>query len=312
MVVTGGAGFIGSHLVERLLAQEHEVTVLDDLSSGTPENLPTHPRLRFIRGAVQDPESCEAALSGAMQVFHLAGCPSVPQALAHPEHAVASTVLGTQVVLETARRLGVRRVVYASSCAVYGPDAPVPQHEGLKPDPATPYAATRLSAEQLARAWHASYGLPSVGLRFFNVYGPRQRSTDAVVPRFVRAALRGEAAELHGAGLSSRDFVYVDDAVEATLAAARAPGVADGRCFNVSRGVEVRVSELHARLGTVLGQPLGAVTVCTRAGDVRRSCGDTERAREALGFVADVGLEEGLAQTLSWFRARPGEWRAVG
>ncbi|MCB9792479.1 MAG: NAD-dependent epimerase/dehydratase family protein [Alphaproteobacteria bacterium] len=312
VVVTGGAGFIGSHLVERLLSEGHEVTVLDDLSSGSPENLPTHSRLRFLRGAVQDPECCEAALRGARQVFHLAGCPSVPQALAHPEHAVASTVLGTQVVLETARRHGVRRVVYASSSAVYGPRAPAPQRETHPLDPATPYAATRLSAEQLARAWHRSYGLPSVGLRFFNIYGPRQRNAEAVVPRFIRAALRGEPAELHGGGRSSRDFVFVDDAVEATLCAARAPHVADGRCFNVARGQEVSVAELHARLAELMGQTIPPAHAPRRAGDVSRSCGDPRAAARALEFVSNVTLDEGLRQTVAWFQRRPQEWRAVG
>jgi UDP-glucose 4-epimerase len=308
-LITGGAGFIGSHLAEALCRRGVRTVVLDDLSSGTRRNLPSDtPHLEFIEGSVTDPEAVRRAVAGCERVFHLSALVSVPQSVAQPLESHRRNVLGTLEVLTAARAAGVRRVVVASSSAVYG-DGPEPRkREDLPPRPQSPYALQKYAAEQYARLFHALYGLETVALRFFNVFGPRQAADSpysGVIARFCEAFLSGTPPRIFGDGRQSRDFVYVTDVVAALLAAAEVPAArAAGRVFNVGTGQSRTLLELVAALQKLTGRMLQPQFEPPRPGDIRHSCPDLTATHAALGWQAAVTWEEGLARTLDFYRTR--------
>jgi UDP-glucose 4-epimerase len=308
-LVTGGAGFIGSHLVERLL-RDHPaagVRILDDFSTGSMSNLPfaaaAGPRLRIVRGDIRDLATVERAAAGADVIFHQAAMRSVPRSVADPLGANLTNVNGTLHVLEAARRAGARRVVYASSSSVYGDRPELPKREDQPPAPISPYAVSKAAGEQYAAVWHRLYGVETVGLRYFNVFGPRQDPASeyaAVIPRFILWALRGQPLEVHGDGEQSRDFTYIDNVVEANCLAAEAPAASGA--FNVGCGERVSLLQIIARLETLLGHPVERRHAPARAGDVLHTLADVDRAKRLLGYTPLVPFAEGLERTVDYFR----------
>jgi len=305
-LVTGGAGFIGSHLVDALLDQGFRVRVIDDFSSGREENLAdARGRFELLRGDFTDPEVAARAVEGVELVFHQGAVPSVPRSVAEPVRTNRVNVDGTLAVLEAARRAGVRRLVYAASSSAYGDTEVLPKVETLPADPRSPYALQKHVGEVYCRLYHELYGLETVALRYFNVFGPRQdpRSTyAAVVPRFASACLRGEPPRIHGDGEQSRDFTYVADTVRANLLAADAPG-AVGRVINVAGGRRIAMNRLLAEIQEIVGSELEPIHEPARPGDVRHSLADLSRARDLLGFEPAVPLAEGLRRTIESLKA---------
>jgi UDP-glucose 4-epimerase len=300
-LVTGGAGFVGSHVAEELVADGWRVCVFDDFSSGRASNLAAiRDRLEIVRGDVRDAAALEAAAAGAEVVFHQAAIASVPRSLEDPLGTDAVNLGGTLRVLEAARRCGVRRVVFAGSSAVYGNAASPPLRESEAPDPLSPYAVQKLAAERYLRLYADLYGLETVCLRYFNVYGDRQDPTSdyaAVVPLFLRAARLGRPLRIHGDGRQTRDFVHVADVARANRYAADAPGVS-GECFNVASGRGTRVSELAETVARQTGRKIGILREPARRGDVRESWADVEASRKRLGFEARIDLDSGIKRTL--------------
>jgi nucleoside-diphosphate-sugar epimerase len=300
-LVTGGAGFIGSHLVDALVRRGALVRVLDNLSTGKLKNLDLcRDRIELIEGDIRDIDACRRACEGAALVFHQAALGSVPRSMADPSASIDVNVTGTANVLTAARDAKVRRVVYASSSSVYGDSEKLPKREGEEGLSLSPYALSKWMNEELGDMLTRVFGLETVGLRYFNVYGPRQDPSGpyaAVIPRFFEAFARGEAPEIYGDGEQCRDFTFVEDAVLANLLAAGAPSSACGRAYNVGCGTSTTVRELALAIGRVMGVPLEPKHVPARAGDVMRSLASTEDAERALGFVARVPLEEGLRRT---------------
>ena len=308
-LVTGGAGFIGSHLTARLLANGDRVRVLDNFSSGLPDNLPsTGPPsadLEVIRGDVRDLQAVERAARGVTAIFHQAAMRSVPRSVADPLGANENNVTGTLQMFEAARRAGVRRVVYASSSSVYGDRPELPKREDQAPAPISPYAVSKLAGEHYGRVWHRLYGVETVGLRYFNVFGPRQDPASeyaAVIPKFILWALRGEPLEVHGDGEQSRDFTYIDNVVDANLRAAAASDVG-GEVFNVGCGERTSLLEIAARLENILGPPVERRHTPSRAGDVAHTLADISKAKRLLGYTPLVGFDEGLTRTVDYFRS---------
>jgi len=304
-VVTGGAGFIGSHLAGRLDADGCSVRVIDDLSTGDPANLTAlGPAVDVVEGSVLDRRVLDETLRGARFVFHQAAVPSVGRSMANPLRTHEANVTGTISLLEAAREAGVERVVYASSSSVYGGAHPLPVREDLEPRPVSPYAVSKLSGEYYCRCYFASYGLPTVSLRYFNVFGPRQSFTSdyaAVIPRFARALLRNEPLTVYGDGDQSRDFTYIDNVVEANLLAASAPDPALGRVFNVASGTRFSLNDVVRMLTELTGAEDADVRFAEpRPGDVRHSQADISAATSTLGYSVVVPFEDGLKLTLDW------------
>ena len=308
-LITGGAGFIGSHLVERLVATGHDVTVLDDLSSGHRANLAgVRRRIRFIRGSVTDLNTCRRAVDGVDCVLHHAAVTSVQRSVDEPlvTHQVNAT--GTLNVLLAARDKGVQRVVYAGSTSAYGNPTTLPNSEEHVTRPLSPYAASKLAGEEYCVAFHETYGLETVVLRYFNIFGPRQDPNSqyaAVVPRFIAAALAGERPTIFGDGGQTRDFVYIANVVHANVLAARAPAAgAAGQVFNVGCGQGVSVNQLWEHIRSLAGVPAMPLYTQGRAGEVRDSVAALAKARRLLGYEPVVDFAEGLRQTIAFYRAR--------
>jgi UDP-glucose 4-epimerase len=297
-LVTGGGGFIGSNIAERLLQEGHEVRVLDSFATGRRSNLLDG--VELVEGDVQSYERVHHATRGVDVVFHQAALPSVPRSVQDPlmSHAVNAT--GTLNVLLGARDNDVRRVVYASSSSVYGANPALPKHESHAAAPISPYAVSKQCGEAYCRAFSEVYGLETVALRYFNVFGPRQDPSSqyaAVVPKFIRAALHGEPVTIHGDGTQSRDFTFVQNVVDANLLAATAEGVA-GRTFNVAMGDSTTLNELVELIEEVVGQALSVRHGPPRVGDVLHSQADIGAAREVLGYEPRFSLSEGLHETV--------------
>lgn len=304
-LVTGGAGFIGSHVTARLVERGHAVRVVDDLSTGSESNLrPVASEIEFVRGDLCDPHVSRAAVDGIDVVFHLAALASVPASLVDPWACHAANVNGTMRLLEACARANVQRVVYSSSSSVYGDTPVVDKTEAAEPEPRSPYAASKLAGEQYVLAFARAGVLEGVALRYFNVFGPRQTPGSAyaaVVPNFLQAALEQRPAEVYGDGRQTRDFIYVDNVVDANLLAAFTPAAAvNGWVVNVGAGRRTSLLDLIDAIGGVVGRPLDYTLQVTRAGDVRDSLASIERARRVLGFEARVSLEEGLRHTWNW------------
>jgi nucleoside-diphosphate-sugar epimerase len=303
-LVTGGAGFIGSHLVRFLLTHGH-VRVLDDFSSGTLDNLvEVLPHIELLRGSVTDAALVQKAVEGCEVVFHLAAQVSVPLSLEQPVETFEVNLYGTQLLLEAARQAGVRRVVFASSAAVYG-DAPrLPKRETMLPRPISPYAWSKWYGELLCRDYWRVYGVPTVSLRFFNVYGPRQNPCSqyaAVIPRWITAALTHRQPIVYGDGKQTRDFVYIDDLLQGLWLAAEHPQ-AVGRVFNLASGHAYTLLELLQAIEEAVGSPLEPQFTAPRPGDIRHSFADIRAARGILGYEPHISLQEGIRRTLSAYR----------
>jgi UDP-N-acetylglucosamine 4-epimerase len=314
VLVTGAAGFIGSHVTRALLAAGHDVVGLDDLSSGHRHNLPDgEPGWRFVLGDIRDPAVCVAAMRGVGAVVHLAGRNSVPRSLAEPRSALEVNVVGGFNLLEAARAAGVGRFVYASSSSVYGDDPSLPKVESQLRRPLSPYAASKASFEHFARAWSSSWGLSAVGLRFFNVFGPRQDPAGAyaaVVPRFAFAALDRLPPLIHGDGSFTRDFTFVDNVVLAVRLALDAP-TAGGEVLNVACGGRVSVLDLWRAIAREAGFDGEPRFGPPRPGDMPHSQADIGEARRLLGFEPVVSFDEGIGRTVAWYQAlRAGVTRA--
>jgi UDP-glucose 4-epimerase len=301
-LVTGGGGFIGSHLAARLVADGAAVRVFDNFSSGSRDNLAAiAANIDVVDGDIRDEVAVRRATSGVEVVFHQAANPSVPRSVADPRTTYDVNVTGTLNILLAARDAACRRVVFASTCAVYGDDPALPKHEGMLPVPVSPYAASKLAGEGLCTVFARVYGLETIALRYFNVFGPRQDPHSpyaAVIPRFLEALRRGESPVVYGDGEQTRDFVYVGNVVEANLRAADSPGVS-GKVFNVASGQPVRLNEVLGKLTTLLEVEARAVHEPARAGDIRHSAADVSAAQSALGIEAHVSMEDGLKHVIA-------------
>ncbi len=313
VLVTGGAGFIGSHLVERLVEMGAVVRVLDNFTTGKRENI-AHllargdgGQVELLKGSLTDEGIVRKAVEGMEIVFHQGALPSVTRSVEDPltTHEVNAT--GTLLLLLAARDAKVRRVVFASSSSVYGDTPTLPKSEDMPTHPQSPYALSKLIGEHFCRLFWQLYGLETVSLRYFNIFGPRQDPISqyaAVIPRFITALLRGERPTIYGDGEQTRDFTFVDNCVQANFLAATAEGVA-GEVFNVGAGKQTSVNELFRLIRSLVGadtfEPLYAPP---RPGDVRHSLADITKARQKLGYEPSVSLEDGLARTVDWFRLR--------
>jgi len=306
-LVTGGAGFIGSNLVERLVDASVQVKVLDNLSSGFLQNLePFRGYIDFKEGDVRDIATLQEIMSDVEVVFHQAALVSVPQSIEDPIETAMVNDLGTLNVLEAARHSGVRRVVFASSCAVYGDLPQLPKKEEMDTKPLSPYAASKLHGETYARLYGDLYGLETVCLRYFNVYGPRQDPSSpysGVISIFMDKAARGEPPTIYGDGEQYRDFVYVVDVVQANLLAAQRENVS-GVVINLGTGKSVSVNSLWKHISELAGVQDEPKRANSRPGDIRQSVAEISRAQELLDFEPRYSLEEGLRLTWEWYRSR--------
>jgi UDP-N-acetylglucosamine/UDP-N-acetylgalactosamine 4-epimerase len=305
-LVTGGAGFIGSHLVETLLAQGDEVVILDDFSTGSRENLAGLDSAEVIEGSVVDAELCRRATRGIDFVLHQAALPSVPRSVRDPLATHEACATGTLNLLMASRDSGVRRFVYASSSSAYGNTPELPKHEKMVPRPQSPYAVAKLAGEHYCRAFHSTFRLETIALRYFNVFGPRQNPTSeysAVIPKLVSAALAGKSPVIFGDGEQTRDFTFVSNAVDANMLACTAPSAACGEAYNVGCGQRVSLNHLWQAIRKLTGASIDASHGDPRPGDVRDSLASLERIGAALGYQPRVLLDEGLARTTAWLSA---------
>ncbi|HZC05059.1 MAG TPA: SDR family oxidoreductase [Ktedonobacterales bacterium] len=307
-LVTGGAGFIGSHLVDGLLAAGYPVRVLDDLSTGDEANL-AHLRgtLKILRGDLRDSDAVRAAMSGVEVVFHLAAISSVQRSIVDPVEAIDVNVRGAMQVLQVAQESGVRRVVIASSAAVYGDSEALPLKESAAPNPLSPYAVHKLACEHLCKVFSRMYGLETVALRYFNVYGARQRPDAeyaAAIPRFVERLRRNQAPVIFGDGEQTRDFIHISDVVRANLLAAQSEA-AVGQVMNIASGQGASVNEVVRTLTDLTGATVEPRLEPAQAGDIRESVADITLARDLLGFEPQVSLREGLAALIEQLRGTP-------
>jgi UDP-N-acetylglucosamine/UDP-N-acetylgalactosamine 4-epimerase len=298
VLVTGAAGFIGSHLVDALVARGARVRALDNLTAGRRDNLAQSlAEIEFIEGDIRDPGTCRTACRDMALAFHQAAVGSVPRSLADPATTLAVNVCGTANVFAAAREEGVRRVLYASSSSVYGDSQILPKREGEEGRPLSPYALSKRMNEQLAEVFARCFGMQFIGLRYFNVYGPRQDPEGpyaAVLPRFLKASLAGKAPVIFGDGEQSRDFTFVSDAVEANLLAAGAPTEACGRAYNVASGRQTTINELAAAVREAVGEAPEPTYEDARPGDARHSLADGSLSLHALGYAPKIHLKEGI------------------
>jgi nucleoside-diphosphate-sugar epimerase len=306
-LVTGGAGFIGSHIASALTANGARVRVLDDLSTGHRENIDEiGSDVDFINGSVADEGLLGKVLEGVELVFHEAAIPSVPRSVEAPRQTHIASVDGTFSLLLAARDKGVRRVVYAASSSAYGDQPTLPKSEQMLPDPLSPYAVAKLVGEYYCQAFTRVYGLETVSLRYFNVFGPRQdpgSQYSGVVSRFISMLLSGERPVIYGDGEQSRDFTYIDNVVAANMNAATAPDAA-GKVINVANGERITLNQLLEELKELTGNSdVTAEYLEPRVGDVRHSLADISRARELLGYESKVDLREGLRRTIDWWKS---------
>jgi UDP-glucose 4-epimerase len=304
-LVTGGAGFIGSSIAEALLASGERVRIIDDFSSGRRENLERlSGRFELIEGTVTDAGTVARAMEGVEVVFHEAAIPSVARSVTDPQATVLAGVQGTTVVLDVARRAGVRRVIFAASSAAYGDTPTLPKVETMPPRPLSPYAASKLAGEQLMRIFAELYGIETVSLRYFNVFGPWQDPNSeyaAVIPKFITAAIRGDRPVVFGDGEQTRDFCYIENTVRANLLAAATPLPLRGQVLNIACGERTSLNQLVRCVGELAGRRLDPDHRPPRAGDVRDSLADITAARELIQYEPAVDFLEGLRRTYRAF-----------
>jgi UDP-glucose 4-epimerase len=309
-LVTGGAGFIGSHIAEALVERGDKVRVLDNLSTGYLANLdPIRDRVEFVEGDLVDADVVARVVDGVDCIFHQAALASVPRSVKRPLDTNAACVTGTVTLLDAARRAGVRRVVYAGSSSAYGDQPYSSKRETDLPAPISPYGAAKLAAEFYCQAFAATYGLETVTIRYFNVFGPRQDPNSpysAVIPLFITAILSGKQPVIYGDGLQSRDFTFVANVVHANLLAADAPGVS-GRVLNVANGRSINLLELLDAINQILGTDVKPVHEPPRPGDIRESMADITLARTLLGYEPQVSFGEGLRRSIDYYRRIAGK-----
>lgn len=304
-LVTGGAGFIGSHLVEELIRRGEQVRVLDNLSSGKRRNLAHIPGVEFLEGDIVDPAACARATEGVDYVLHQAAIPSVPRSVKDPVTSNRSNIDGTLNILVAARDAGVKRLVYAGSSSAYGDTPTQPKHEEMPTNPLSPYALQKLVGEQYGQMFTRLYGLETVTIRYFNVFGPRQdpgSPYSGVISLFSTAVLEGRQPTIYGDGGQTRDFTYIANVVDGVLRACHAPEVA-GVVINVATGGRISLNDLLQVMNGLVGTALSPLYAEARQGDVRDSQADITKARTRLGYTPLVSLEEGLRRTLEWARS---------
>jgi UDP-glucose 4-epimerase len=306
-LVTGGAGFIGSNLVEALVEQGAEVRVLDNLSTGKEDNLNHLKDIELITESLANLRMVQQAMVDVDYVLHQGALPSVPKSVRHPLKTHVTNVDGTLNVLLAARDAGVKRVVYAASSSAYGNSEHMPKAEGHQACPRSPYAVQKYTGELYCRVFYETYGLETVALRYFNVFGPRQDPTSqysAVIPAFVKAIMEGRQPTIFGSGEKSRDFTHVDNVVMANLKACTAPAdLCAGEVFNIACGGRVTLNELVAAINQLAGTDIGPVYADPRSGDVDHSQASIEKAQTCLGYLPAVSFQEGLKQTFEWYRS---------
>lgn len=306
VVVTGGAGFIGSHLAEELSKRGYKVTILDNLFTGKRENvepLLKEGKVEFIQGSITDSPLLYELFQDVSYVFHEAAIPSVPRSVENPQAAHEANITGTLNVLLAAKDTGVKKVIYASSSSVYGDTPTLPKKEDMPPNPLSPYAVTKLSGEYYCRVFHRVYGLPTVCLRYFNVYGPRQDPASqyaAVIPRFINRVLENKPPIIFGDGEQTRDFTFVKDVVEANILAAESNAY---DVYNIGRGERISINKLAEIIIQLVGNNIEPVYQEARSGDVKHSLADISRAR-TFGYNPKWSLEEGLRETVNFMRRK--------
>jgi nucleoside-diphosphate-sugar epimerase len=311
MAITGGAGFIGSNLAENLLARDFSIVIIDNLSTGKEENLAgwserAGSRFEFIRSDINQTDLLRRAFKGAAYVFHLAAIPSVARSIEDPEATQAANITGTLSVLTAARDAGVKRVISASSSAIYGDDPNLPKKEDCIGRCLSPYALSKYVTEEYGRLFYQLYGLEAVSLRYFNVFGPRQDPNSdyaAVIPRFSTRLLSGRPPIVYGDGEQTRDFTYVSNVVDANWKAATCPQIA-GEAFNIGCGIRTSLNQLIEKMNDILGSRIEPTYEPGRQGDVRHSLADVGKAERMMGFSSATSLEAGLRHVLSWYRGR--------
>lgn len=307
ILVTGSAGFIGSHLVDRLVRDGHEVVGFDNFANGFRENVDRiEGEHTFVEGDLRNPEDVQRAMEGVEVVFHEGALGSVPRSVADPVTSMEVNTLGTLNVLNAARDAGARRVVYASSSSVYGDTEVSPKHEGLKPKPLSPYAISKLSAEQMCGVFTHVYGLETVALRYFNVFGPYQNPVSqyaAVIPKFLTALANGDRPIIYGDGHQSRGFTYIDNVIEGNLLAMDAPK-ANGYAMNLASDATYEVIDILNRIALLMGVDANPSFEPPRKGDIRDSQADISLAGELLGWKPSISLDEGLRRTVGSFMAQ--------
>ena len=307
-LVTGGAGFIGSNLCEAVLHFGCKVCCLDDFSTGKEENIApfrAHPGFELIEGDIKDLETCMRACRGVTYVLNQAAWGSVPRSIEMPLFYCANNITGTLNMLEAARQNGVKKFVYASSSSVYGDEPRLPKREGEEGNLLSPYALTKRCDEEWAKQYTMHYGLPTIGLRYFNVFGRRQDPDGAyaaVIPKFIKQLLAGERPVIHGDGRQSRDFTYIENVVEANLKACLAPKEADGQVFNIAYGGREYLSDLYQKLTRALGVDVEPVYGPARKGDIKHSNADISKAGKLLGYDPDWDFQRGIEASIAWYR----------
>ena len=309
--MTGGAGFIGSHLTTKLAGAGHDVRILDSLVSAAAQarvaGLTDLPHVQFLEGDIRDADTCRRAVNGADFVLHHAAEASVPHSVDAPAECVEINIEGTVNLLDAAQKAGtVQRFVFASSCAVYGDTPGSSKHEASQTDPLSPYASSKLSGEYFCRNFFRLHGLQTVSLRYFNVYGPGQDPNGAyaaVIPKFITAVVQGSSPTIYGDGEQSRDFVFVEDIVEANLRAVQATRGVGGKSFNIGSGGSASLKQIVEKLEKILGHPVEIDYQPSRAGDIKHSRADISAAAGLLQFTPSVSLDAGLARTLHWYQS---------
>jgi UDP-N-acetylglucosamine/UDP-N-acetyl-alpha-D-glucosaminouronate 4-epimerase len=307
-LITGGAGFIGSNLAHALVEKGAEVRILDNFATGREENiaeLVEKKRVELVRGSITDGETVARAMRGIDYVLHQAAIPSVPRSIEDPLGGDDVNVHGTVTLLDGAHKAGVKRVVFAASSSAYGEKTPgEPKVETMQPAPLSPYAAAKLAGEYYMQAFYHSYGLQTVALRYFNIFGPRQDPKSqyaAVIPNFVTAALHGRPATIYGDGLTSRDFCFVDNAVEANLLACTADGAA-GEVFNIACGESTSLNETVEIIARIVGKKVPPIHEAPRTGDIKFSLADIGKAQRILGYTGAIKFAQGLERTIAWYQ----------
>lgn len=304
-LVTGGAGFIGSNIVHELVRRRESVRVLDDLSTGSRENLGgVLDRVEFVQGSITDPGVAHRAVQGVDFVLHQAALASVQRSVADPVATDEVNVRGTLNMLLAGREVGVKRFVFASSSSVYGDSEELPKRENMPTAPISPYGVSKLAGEAYCRAFHAVFGMPTVALRYFNVFGPRQDPAShyaAVIPLFITALINGRQPTIFGDGFQSRDFSYVSNIVDANLQACQSGG-AVGQVFNIACNRQHTLLDLLSTLNGLVGSDIEPIFAPARAGDIKFSLADIGMARRLMGYEPEVGFHEGLARTVLWYR----------
>jgi nucleoside-diphosphate-sugar epimerase len=305
IVVTGGAGFIGSHIVDALLSYESEVVVIDDLSTGRDTNIShAFSKITFMKGSILDTALLEKAFQGAYAVIHEAALPSVPKSIALPIETHQANSTGTLSIFVTAQKCGVKRVVYASSSSVYGNSPTLPKVETMQTGPLSPYAVQKLTTELYGKIFYELFGLETVGLRYFNVFGPRQDPSSAyaaVIPKFVSLIKKGESPKINGDGEHTRDFTYVANVVHANICGVLVPSEnksAFGTAYNVASGGQVSLNELVKKINILLGTTISPDYLSPRAGDIKDSFADIDKAKGVLGYDVLVDFDTGLKNTI--------------